>query len=346
MSVSIKPLEDRIVIKQVEAEQTTASGLVIPDTAKEKPQEGEVVAVGPGRIDDNGNRVPLDVAVGDKVHLLQVRRHRGQVRRRGLPRPVGPRRARGRRPLTTARFETGPDASRIRARRVPSRSPATLGRVSAPRRVRTPAVASGSDATAAARPRTAGRAWSTRSPRTCSGASCPSTSSRWRRPAPSRSSPGGSSSRSSSAPSLLTVTRTWRAFGALLRDRARRAHDGRSPARSSTSTGRPTCSRRSAATWSRPRSATSSTRSSRCFLGVLVLRERLRVAQWVAVGVSVVAVVVLARRLRVAAVDRAHPRVLVRPVRPHQEAGRRRGGCGLRPHPRDRCGSPRSRSCS
>ncbi len=58
MSVSIKPLEDRIVIKQVEAEQTTASGLVIPDTAKEKPQEGEVVAVGPGRIDDNGNRVP------------------------------------------------------------------------------------------------------------------------------------------------------------------------------------------------------------------------------------------------------------------------------------------------
>ena len=67
VSVSIKPLEDRIVIKQVEAEQTTASGLVIPDTAKEKPQEGEVVAVGPGRIDDNGNRVPLDVAVGDKV---------------------------------------------------------------------------------------------------------------------------------------------------------------------------------------------------------------------------------------------------------------------------------------
>jgi chaperonin GroES len=67
VAVSIKPLEDRIVIKQVDAEQTTASGLVIPDTAKEKPQEGEVVAVGPGRIDDNGNRVPLDIAVGDKV---------------------------------------------------------------------------------------------------------------------------------------------------------------------------------------------------------------------------------------------------------------------------------------
>jgi chaperonin GroES len=67
VSVSIKPLEDRIVVKQVDAEETTASGLVIPDTAKEKPQEGEVLAVGPGRIDDNGNRVPLDIVVGDKV---------------------------------------------------------------------------------------------------------------------------------------------------------------------------------------------------------------------------------------------------------------------------------------
>ncbi|GAA1611482.1 MULTISPECIES: co-chaperone GroES [Leucobacter] len=67
MSVAIKPLEDRIVIKQVEAEQTTASGLVIPDSAKEKPQEGEVVAVGPGRVSDNGTRIPLDVAVGDVV---------------------------------------------------------------------------------------------------------------------------------------------------------------------------------------------------------------------------------------------------------------------------------------
>jgi chaperonin GroES len=67
MSVSIKPLEDRIVIQQLEAEQTTASGLVIPDTAKEKPQEGKVLAVGPGRVDDNGNRVPLDVAEGDVV---------------------------------------------------------------------------------------------------------------------------------------------------------------------------------------------------------------------------------------------------------------------------------------
>ena len=66
MSVTIKPLEDRILVKSIEAEQTTASGLVIPDTAKEKPQEGEVLAVGPGRFED-GQRLPLDVKVGDKV---------------------------------------------------------------------------------------------------------------------------------------------------------------------------------------------------------------------------------------------------------------------------------------
>jgi chaperonin GroES len=64
--VGIKPLEDRIVIQVLEAEQTTASGIVIPDTAKEKPQEGRVLAVGPGRFED-GVRVPLDVQVGDKV---------------------------------------------------------------------------------------------------------------------------------------------------------------------------------------------------------------------------------------------------------------------------------------
>ena len=64
--VSIKPLEDRIVIQANDAETTTASGIVIPDTAKEKPQEGTVVAVGPGRFED-GARVPLDVNVGDVV---------------------------------------------------------------------------------------------------------------------------------------------------------------------------------------------------------------------------------------------------------------------------------------
>jgi len=63
----IQPLEDRVVIRPLEGEEVTASGLVIPDTAKEKPQEGEVVAVGPGRLDDNGKRVPMEVADGDRV---------------------------------------------------------------------------------------------------------------------------------------------------------------------------------------------------------------------------------------------------------------------------------------
>ena len=62
----LQPLEDRIVVKPSEGEETTSSGLVIPDTAKEKPQEGSVIAVGPGRFED-GARVPLDVKVGDKV---------------------------------------------------------------------------------------------------------------------------------------------------------------------------------------------------------------------------------------------------------------------------------------
>jgi len=63
---NLKPLEDRIVVRANEEENTTSSGIVIPDTAKEKPQEGTVVAVGPGRFED-GARVPLDVAVGDTV---------------------------------------------------------------------------------------------------------------------------------------------------------------------------------------------------------------------------------------------------------------------------------------
>ena len=67
MSISIKPLEDRIVVQTVEAEQVTASGIVLPGTAQEKPQEGKVMAVGPGRVDDNGNRIPVDVAEGDVV---------------------------------------------------------------------------------------------------------------------------------------------------------------------------------------------------------------------------------------------------------------------------------------
>ncbi|MHB1536596.1 MAG: co-chaperone GroES [Acidimicrobiales bacterium] len=66
--MSLLPLDDRIVVRPSEAEEKTASGLVIPDTAKEKPQQGEVLAVGPGRRAENtGELIPLDIAVGDKV---------------------------------------------------------------------------------------------------------------------------------------------------------------------------------------------------------------------------------------------------------------------------------------
>jgi chaperonin GroES len=66
--MNLQPLEDRIVVRPGESEETTASGLVIPDTAKEKPQQGEVLAVGPGRRTENtGEVIPLDVAVGDTV---------------------------------------------------------------------------------------------------------------------------------------------------------------------------------------------------------------------------------------------------------------------------------------
>lgn len=67
MSMKLKPLGDRLVVEPMEKEQTTPSGLVLPETAKEKPQEGEVIATGPGRLDDNGNRVAMEVAVGDRV---------------------------------------------------------------------------------------------------------------------------------------------------------------------------------------------------------------------------------------------------------------------------------------
>ncbi|MCT1460257.1 co-chaperone GroES [Aestuariimicrobium sp. p3-SID1156] len=67
MAATIKPLEDRVLVQPLDAEQQTSSGLYIPDTAKEKPQEGKVIATGPGRIDDKGQRVPLDVAEGDTV---------------------------------------------------------------------------------------------------------------------------------------------------------------------------------------------------------------------------------------------------------------------------------------
>ena len=67
VSVKIRPLGDRIVVKPTERETVTKSGIVLPDTAKEKPQEGEVVAVGPGKVLDNGKRTTLEVEVGHKI---------------------------------------------------------------------------------------------------------------------------------------------------------------------------------------------------------------------------------------------------------------------------------------
>ena len=65
--MKLKPLGDRLIVKAVEEEETTASGIVLPDTAKEKPQKGKVLAVGDGKLDDDGKRIPLDVAEGDEV---------------------------------------------------------------------------------------------------------------------------------------------------------------------------------------------------------------------------------------------------------------------------------------
>ena len=65
--MSFRPLHDRVLVRRVEAEEKTAGGIIIPDSAKEKPAEGEVVAVGEGTRDDDGDRIPLDVKVGDRV---------------------------------------------------------------------------------------------------------------------------------------------------------------------------------------------------------------------------------------------------------------------------------------
>jgi len=65
--MNLKPLGDRLIVKAMEEEATTASGIVLPDTAKEKPQRGQVLAVGDGKLDDDGDRIPLDVAEGDVV---------------------------------------------------------------------------------------------------------------------------------------------------------------------------------------------------------------------------------------------------------------------------------------
>lgn len=67
MAVKLKPLGDRVVVRPIEKEEVTKSGLVLPDTAKEKPQEGEVIAVGPGKLGEDGKRLPMEVKAGDKV---------------------------------------------------------------------------------------------------------------------------------------------------------------------------------------------------------------------------------------------------------------------------------------
>ncbi|MBW1990398.1 MAG: co-chaperone GroES [Deltaproteobacteria bacterium] len=65
--MKIKPLHDRVIVKRLETEEKSAGGIIIPDTAKEKPQKGEVIAVGPGKLNDDGSRTPLEVKAGDKV---------------------------------------------------------------------------------------------------------------------------------------------------------------------------------------------------------------------------------------------------------------------------------------
>ncbi len=66
-TMKIKPLNDRILVKRVEKEEKTVGGIIIPDTAKEKPQEGKVVAVGPGKMDENGKRIPMEIKEGDRI---------------------------------------------------------------------------------------------------------------------------------------------------------------------------------------------------------------------------------------------------------------------------------------
>jgi chaperonin GroES len=65
--MTFRPLHDRILVRRIEAEEKTAGGIIIPDTAKEKPQEGEVIAAGPGARDETGKLVPLDVKIGDRI---------------------------------------------------------------------------------------------------------------------------------------------------------------------------------------------------------------------------------------------------------------------------------------
>jgi len=71
MKMKVKPLFDRVLVKRVEAEEKVKGGIIIPDTAKEKPMEGKVIAVGAGRLDDDGKRVPMEVKAGDRILFVK-----------------------------------------------------------------------------------------------------------------------------------------------------------------------------------------------------------------------------------------------------------------------------------
>ena len=84
MAINVKPLGDRVLVKPLEEKEVKKGGIIIPDTAKEKPQEGDVVALGTGKRDDNGKKIAFNVKGRQSAHL-QIRRHRNQDRRQELP---------------------------------------------------------------------------------------------------------------------------------------------------------------------------------------------------------------------------------------------------------------------
>ena len=83
--MKFRPLHDRVVVKRIDAEEKTSGGIIIPDTAKEKPSQGEIVAVGPGGRDEAGKLIPIDLKVGDTRPVRQVVGHGGEDRRPGPP---------------------------------------------------------------------------------------------------------------------------------------------------------------------------------------------------------------------------------------------------------------------
>jgi chaperonin GroES len=92
--MKFRPLHDRVVVRRIEEDMKTAGGIIIPDTAKEKPMQAEVIAVGPGARDESGQIVPLDVKKGDRVLFGKMVGHRGEDRRRRAPDHEGERHSR------------------------------------------------------------------------------------------------------------------------------------------------------------------------------------------------------------------------------------------------------------